>query len=464
MATDVRDVLASQIEYVNKNIQHMYEEGSQVCDLVLQNLPAHTINRRLGRLIVQQYRGGNWGKMSANGTGNYGQGTGNKQYELKFGAFYAKRNFRFNDEVRDTTQGNPQAVVDIVAEQIGGAMADCLIDDDVAFHQSGTGVISSPTSLPAATGAGTASTTITFAGATDYWGISMFRQGMCIEFWSQDLTTKRTTYADATLPLIIEDIDYANKAIKLNQAVTINPAGSQDVAVIPDMDAYGPSTLTIGSSTWPDNTVAGGLSGDTFRHGMDYALSVNTSDYYLGQLKSSKLQLLSNRVNASTASLSWSHGRQLDDQILTRSSDDKPDHIGLASLAQVKAIEDLGVNLTEYRLQGGGLQTPADLIAYDRKYGTPVQYCGKAIYRDKRLKKDRINYLDKTTWFRAQFFERGFLDGGDSGKYLFRGRIPSTARLATWLEFIIRDCFDFVCSSPMRNGYIDSLAVEAAYV
>ena len=71
---------------------------------------------------------------------------------------------------------------------------------------------------------------------------------------------------------------------------------------------------------WPDRTVAGGLGGDSFRHGLYYAHDITGSDYFLGVLRSSLPQLNPARVNASNGGITFDHGQLMIDQLIQRRS------------------------------------------------------------------------------------------------------------------------------------------------
>lgn len=459
---DVRDVVSGQLEVVDRQLQKYFEATSNIAKLIA-SVPAVKISRYLGRVPFMRHRGGVFAKMSAN-EGLYPTGTGMVLSHLTFGVIYSDRAYRVTDEAKDTTASSDQAVVNVATEQIAGAMEDLTVDDENTMFGNGDGTYTNSCSSPVAGGAGTTGATFIFAGATDYLRLNKLRIGMAVEVWSQDFSTKRAVAA--AVPTTITSIDYSTFTVVLSQNVTLAcPAGSQDVFAVPGLDSYGPATLVTGSSTWPLTGVAGGLGGDSWRHGIYYAHEVSTSASYLGRSRSTFPELKSNRVNAGAAAITWGHGRQLQDMIIARTNLEQiTGQIGLAHSATVKTIEDIIINITSVQLTRGdttGPSMPTDLAAFNKNYGQPVMYCQTPVYRAKKQVRNRIDFLHLASWKRAQFFEPQFLDGGDAGKYLWRGR--SGAQLAAYYEFHLRQAYDLVCVNPMLSGYIDNLLTSASY-
>ena len=463
MAASILDTVSSQIEYVERNVERFYEASNQLAKLI-QSMPAVTISRYLGRVPFMRTRGGVMSKVSKGATGVLPEGTGPVLSHLTFGVIYSARGYQVTEEQEDTSATSDQAVMRIGAELISGAFQDMVIDDDITAHGVGDGTLTNPCSSPVASGAGTTTATFIFAGATDYLRLGKLRVGMAVEVWSQTGGTKRA--AASTAPTVILSLDYATNTVVLSQNITnACPAGSQDVFAVVGLDTYGPATLVTGSATWPQTGLAPGLGGDSWRHGILYAHDVSTGVSYLGRSRATFPELASNRVNANSNALTWSHGRLGMDAIILRGqAENVTGLIGIAHMAQIKAMEDISINLTSILGQSGlQVNTTADLAAFDRSYGKPTPYCGIPVYKSKRQARNRIDFINLPTWVRAEFHKPRYAKGGDYGQYLYRGRSTSTARPMTYYEFWVEQAYDLVCRNPMLSFYIDSLQVPAGY-
>jgi hypothetical protein len=221
-----------------------------------------------------------------------------------------------------------------------------------------------------------------------------------------------------------------------------------------------------GSAAWPQTGVAAGLGGDSWRHGIYYANETSTALNYLGRSRATFPELQSNRVNAGGAALNWSHGRQGLDQVLNRGQIEQVTGlVGITHTAQITALENTTINLTSIQFPDANKShnTPVDLAAFNKKYGTPTYYAGIPFYPTKRAPRNRIDTMNLNDWFRARFFDPHFQQGGDSGNYLFRVRNPANGRPQTAYEFWLRQAEDIVCGNPMGAFYVDNLAANPAY-
>ena len=330
MAVSVIDVVAAQIERVRQKLQPIFESSAEVASMIKKaGGDKVDISRYLYRIPLQQFRGGNFHKYTADG-GSLGIGTGMLLSSLQAGYITTVRSYRVTDEESDTSATTAQSVVNVFNKTLADAMTESQIDDDITLHTDGTGILTNSSSATNGT------TTLTFAGTTDTLGVNRLREGMCVDAWDTTGATKRVP-TSGTAPTYITAIDYVGLVVTLSQSIAGLTSG--DILAFPNLDVYGPSTLTSFSSTWPGGglTNGPGLTGDSFRHGLYYANDSNSANYYLGKLKSTIPQLLATNISAGGATFSFGLVLAGMDQLQQRR--DKIITNGLRGIAHMKQRE-----------------------------------------------------------------------------------------------------------------------------
>ncbi len=452
-AVTTPDVIQGQIEKVRDKLQVYFETSDQISGLIGKGGEVETISRKLYRIPIMLYRGGTYQKFNADG-GDMGGGSGMKIDKLTAGYVYSDYVVEVTQETMDTTSKPGQAVVNVFAKQLSEAMTELKCYDDIAFHGDGTGLLTNSSSLY------TSSTTdaLTFAATTDYLGIGKLREGMAVSVWDTLGTTKRVTVPAGGI-LYIDHIDYTNKKVYLTGTITGGTTGDR----LAFANITSDTALASFSSTWPGTPgTSGPLSGDTFRHGMYYANDATTSNYYLGQIKSTISQLLPSRVNASSSSLVFPHGLLMLDQIVQRrDADVTKGMIGIAHMSQRAAVHSIGVAISNWFRKEGGGGTSQDLMPSNIGYSQTFEFCGITSHLSKRQDRARFDFLVPKVWGRAQLHDTKFHEVG--GKNIFESRSASTANLKAAQHFIIVQAYDFVCFDPGCQGYIDNLALPSGY-
>lgn len=451
MATPgILDVTSGQIEVVERDFQLIFEESDALGAKIRKSEKVQQVSRYLYRLPFMKYRGGAFRKISANNS-SLGSGTGMVMSNFTAGYITTIRAYRVTREQKNTTSTKKQSVVDVFAETAAHALQDAMVDDDIGLHQDGTGILTNASS--AAT-----TTTLTFAGATDYIGINRLREGMVIDIWDAALTTNLTS---ALTNVTITAIDYINKKITIDQAVA-TLVNQTNVVTIANLPIYGPATPTSFSSTWPDRTVAGGLGGDSFRHGFPYVHDITSTNYYLGVLKSSIPQIVAARVSASNGGISFDHGQLLIDQWIQRRGSNDEDVtagvLGVMHQAQRMAIQKLGTTINNVYIPStsGDAGKSKDLLPTNHQYKDTTMFCGIPMMVSKRQDKSRLDFLMLSKWFRAELHPVRFYD--EDGKKFFEGR-GSDGTVQTFVEFFVEASYDHSSMDPGRDGLIDQIAV-----
>lgn len=449
MAVAVADVYQAQLEKVRDKLQVYFETSEQISGLIGKAGEVETISQKLYRIPMMLYRGGNFQKFTADG-GDMGTGSGMKLNALTAGYIYSDYVVEVNLEAIDTTSKPGQSIVNVFAKQLSEAMTELKCYDDVAFHGDGKGLLTNASSLYASA-AWSGGDAYTFALSTDFLGIGKLREGMAVSVWG-NASTKRVTSAT---PLQIDHIDYTNKVVYLNGTVTGGATG--DLLAFANITSA--TSYASFSSTWPGTSAVPALTADTFRHGMYYANDNTSTNYYLGQLKSTITQLLPTSVNASSSSLVFPHGLLMLDGIVQRRDPDVVKGLkGIAHMSQRAAVHAIGISISNWFR--GASDKMIDVMPSNIGYTDTFEFCGIPCYLSKRQDRSRFDFINPKLWGRAQLHDTKFHEVG--GRTLFESR-TSTGSLKAAQQFIITQAYDFVCYDPGAQGYIYNLALPSGY-
>lgn len=449
---DILDTIPAQLEVVRTELEIIFEQSDQIAARVKKSGKVQQISRYLWRLPLKQFNGGNFSKFSGNG-GSLGNGTSQKLSNLNAGYFYSILMFQLNAEQLDTSQNSNQSVVNILSDLLANAMIEASVLDDIAFHQTGTGILTNSSSA-------SSSTTLTFAGATDFLGVNMLREGMCVDVWDTTGATKRT--AGTGDPIIINSIDYDGKVVTFNQSVTGITTG--DIIAFRGMTTYGPSTLTSFSSAYPGTVgaLSGGIGGDSFRHGYRYMTDTTNSNYFYGKQKSTfGSQMTAVRVNAQSQPLEWDHVHRVIAKIIQKRDKDAWKKLrGIAHTAQRAAAFNLGMAISTKLITGSTLGQSIDLLPSNMGYDEEFNLGNIPCDVSKRQDRSRIDFLNYDKIMRAQLFDTRYYDVG--GRTTFEGR-GSDGTIQAYIQFGIEQAYDFVSPDAGGFGVIDSLALPPSW-
>ena len=455
MAT-VIDTVASQLEQVSTAVINIFEESDQISALIKRNSKDITgLSRYLYRFVLRQFDGGTFAKYSAN-QASLPKGTGQLLTSLQAGYFYTMLMFRVTDEQVDESASSKSAVVNVMSSTLASGTDNAAVMDDIAFHGDGTGKLTNSSSA-------TTSTTMTFATAGDTLGISRLREGLAVDVWDSAGATKRAITTAADGPLHILTINYNTNVVTLNTAVTGITDG--DILAFQGMDSYGPSTLTSFSAGWPATsalTATGGLTNDSFRHGLYYAHNFTDSNYYLGKLKSTLPQIAPTEIPASNQPLSWSHGFQLIDKVQQRRSMQAANSLTwIFPLGQREVVFESGVAISTKFVSGDQFGKNYDPTPNNNDYNDVFNYVNCKAYVSKRQYSDRIDAIQLKNWGRAEVFP-GVRPYSKGGRTIFEGR-ESTGLLSSYSEFGWQAAYDYVCYDPGVEGAVTGLQVPANF-
>jgi hypothetical protein len=417
------DVLQVQIEKVRPKVEELFETSDTVAAMIKKGGEAEIISEKLYRIPIVTRRGGSYRSFNADG-GDMGTGSGLSTTNLEAGYYYSDYVVELSKYAMDATAKGEQAVLNAFSYNFKNAMKELQALDDIVFHTNGTGELTNPSSATGTWGASL--TSYTFAGSTDFVGVSRVRPGMIVSVYNSAGSTQRTGTASTT-EFQINSVDTLNKIVYLND--TVGSAASTDILVVAGLSP----TLASFQSTWP-------LSGDSFRHGMYYANDANSSNYFLGQLKSTVPELLANNV-AANGSLTHTHGLILQDQIINRRDEDVyKGLVGLSHMAQRTAIYNIGIALSEWFR--GKNDKMIDVMPGGVQYSDTFPYVGVTMKLDKRQDKSRLDFLIPKKWGRAMLHDTKFHEV--EGRTVFEAR-TSTGNLAAAVFFILVQSYDYYC-------------------
>lgn len=447
MSATVIDVVSAQLEQVRPVLADYTDGSTNLYSMLKENETVET-TRYLYRIPFLQWVGGTYRKYSADG-GSMGTGNGMKISKLEAGFFDSTYNFELTLEQLDTTQKGARAIIDIVAETLDRAMTWMSKYNDIELHGDGTGKLTNAAS------SGT-STTLTFNSASDTLGVNRLFVGMQVDVWDSTGATKR-----AGGPYQITALDYNSKTVTFGSAVT--GIASTDLLAFANMDAYGPSTLTSFSSTWPGGglTNGPGLTGDSWRHGLAYVNDNDTSRYYLQLQKSAYPQLMPGYVNAS-GYLTYMTFEQLRANIYqARDEEAVKDLMGVMHMAQLYQLKQIGVSISSILYgPGQGAAKVTDILPNDSYSGT-FTAGDFPLFVSKAADKSRVDFFKKSNWFKVQSAPPDYVRFG--GSNILRPVYNTSGETTAAMEFKIVHKMDTGCVDPGAGGYIYNLTVPSGF-
>ena len=445
--SNILDTVSTHLEQVRPTLARYYDQSVNLSKY-LKPKESVKASRYLYRIPFVQYIGGTYKKYVADG-GDMGSGSALKTNHLEAGFFDTTYNIQITKEQMDYMKQGGAAILDVLSEMLAQGMTEVDNYDEINLFGDGTGKYTNPAS------SSPSSTQLIFNSSSDTLGVNRIRMGMVVDVWDSTAATQR-----AGGPYTVTNVDYNAKTVTFSSAVT--GIQSTDLLAVFDADAYGPSTLTSFSSTWPGGglTNAPGLTGDSFRHGLPYANDATTSNYYLGRQKSSFSQLLPSRVNAQSSALTFAHGELVKNLIIQRRDETVLDGMmAVMHQAQVAQLKDEVTAISTF------FRSKSDeMIDIQPTGGIRSQFMFAdvpSIYA-KRQDKARVDYFNPTNWFRVEGHPTEFFDFG--GGITIRSRtVGSNGNTAAAYEIKIVQKMDTGCLDPGAGAYIDNLAVPTNY-
>lgn len=402
------------------------------------------VSRKLYEVPIKKYPGGARQKFSADG-GSLGSGTGPVYDYMKAGFIDSTINFKITQEQIDLTETSEQSRVNVLQDILSDAMKVLSQHDNVDLFGDGTGVLTNSSS------ASPAATQLTFASATDGIGVNRLFLGMYVDVWDSTLASLRSGG-----PFTITAIDYENKIVTLDGSPGSMASG--DYLVVANVDAYGPSTPTSFSSTWPAGglTTAAGLTGDSWRHGLEYCNDVDNT-YFLTKSKSSFPQLKPQHIDADGAVFTFDHVERLKNLLIQARGKDAVSKLeGVMHQDRLLDLKRANLAVSYSLIEGNGTSTK-DLMP-SGGYSDTYNVSGIRTHISRCADRARFDCFISGNWTRVEGAPTRFHKNPDNGAYIFEKR-SSDAVAAEWTMFL-KQKFDWLCEDPGASAYADDLKIS----
>lgn len=433
--TSSTDVAEAMLERVDQNVTELFESTDTVASLIKKSGRAEKLSEKLYRFPLMKYFGGVYGKFDAN-AGTMNDGSGPVVTKMTAGYVYSELGFELSMQAIDTTDSEEKSVLNLMRTIVEGAMDEHDVYEDIGFHNDGTGVLTGAASTGGAA-------YLTFAGASDYVGVSRLRPGMKVGFYNASGSAFGTANT-------ISVVDVPNKKVTFTANLSESGAAG-DYLVITGITTEPPASF---SANYP----ATSLTADDWRHGLYYFNDYTSSNYCLGLLKSSLPELIPAVKDGSSNDISFADGQDILDELQNRRDPGVTNGlVGLANQKQRAKIFAETRAMTSFFRTDSKLGSSVDANPTNNAYTDRFEFCGIPMIVDKRQYTNRIDFINPSKWGRAVVRDTGFLKN-KSGGYLFEGRASSGALKASTL-FKIVSGYDFFCSDPGASGVIHSLAV-----
>lgn len=403
------------------------------------------VSRKLYEVPIKKYPGGLRKKFSADG-GSLGAGTGPVYDYMKAGFIDSTINTKITQEQIDLTETSEQSRVNVLNDILKDAMDVLSNHDNVDLFGDGTGTLTNSSSdCPAAN-------QLTFAATTDGIGVNRLLLGMAVDAWDSTLATLRSGG-----PFTVTAIDYENQIVTLSGSPGSLTSG--DYLVVADVDAYGPSAPLSFSSTWPGDalTNAAGLTGDSWRHGLEYCNDVDNA-YYLTKAKASFPQLKPQHIPANGAVFTFDHVERLKNLLIQARGKQAVSQLE-GTMHQDRLLDLKRANLAVSYSLIEGTTKMNDLMPagnYDETY----KISGITTHISRCADRARFDCFIKGNWTRVEGAPTRFHKNPDSGSYIFEGR-SSDAVAAHWTMFL-KQKLDWCCEDPGASAYVDDLKISVS--
>jgi hypothetical protein len=422
MAVASTNVLATEMEKVRKKLPYLYELDQAKFFSMVEKKDVETISERDMRIPLALGPGGFFGYYDPDG-GDLGVGDGPSYDKAVINTNHFKLAIQWNTKPQLGTDDSRKAIINLFRELMAKAMPEFRRQTESQCMTNGTGVLATVTTLTTTT-----VTNDTIACTTDGYGVKLLRKGQRVNIYDSTLATNRT----ASGPVKILSYDVANKKVVVSATVT---------------------NITQGDLILPE-----GLSGanPTGLFGVPYHNSNSTSGSWLGFTRSTTPEVLSNRVNASSAALAPSFARRAINAIGDRIGEDNNANAPLKAWmhpAQMQAYEAAGQTIS--RIDKTDKDEGLNLFFSDK-----MSLAGAPAMKSYVWDRTRVDFLTMDHWGRAELQPIGFYEV--DGRKIFEIRGPSGGVVTSQVFYIVAS-WNLFNDCPPSMSYIDNLAVPTGY-
>lgn len=419
MAIGGTQMLSTEIEKVRKKLPMLYELDKAKFFATVEKKDTEVISERDMRIPLAIGPGGYFGYYNPDG-GDLGLGDGGTFDKAVINTNHFKHAIQWNTKAQWGTDDSRKSVVNLFRELMAKAMPEFRRQTEAQCMTSGNGVVGTITSLSTTT-----LTNDTLTMTTDGFGVKLLRKGQRIVVYDSALAAPRNA-----VPAKIIGYDLVNKRVTLDATIAAIAPG--DVVVPEGLTGANPVGL----------------------FGVKYHVQNSTVGNWLGLPRATTPEVLANRVNAASATLSPAFARRAINTIGDRiGMDNKTPLTAWMHPAQVQAYEALGqlVSVINKEASEQGLNL---------FFSENMRLAGAPISPSYLWDKTRIDFLTTDHWGRAELTPIDYYTV--EGRKIFELRGPSGG-VATSQIFYIVASWNLFCDCPPAQAYIDNLLVPTGY-
>lgn len=394
------------------------------------------------RRPIETYPGGAFAKADFDGGALTRSGQGNYT-KLRAGYYNMSFGFEYTLEQKRLAMSNIDQFKSFTQKVSDNAMKLFETHMNILFFMDGTGRLTSSASAHS-------SGTYTFAAAGDKLGTFRVPIGCFVDVWDTTGATKRSGG-----PFQVIHVDNTARTVTLN--ATPSGAAATDLLAIPDLDIYGPATSTGGNSTYPGSMpfTGAGIGGDSFVHGIDYALDDNSSSYYFGVQRSTHLLGLQPTTVDASASLTFNHMAELKARMSLRHSTDVwTNWRGFMSPGHNTSLANLIQTTQLITVNGDKAQMVDNYPKVDYGYGSPINIDGIPVSPCRYTKRDVVQCFNPKD-FAMIGLDPEYFEGHGAGPTLMM-RNASGAPLTKFQIFLLATC-EYMGGVPGHAGLIKNV-------
>jgi hypothetical protein len=440
MAQDVSNILTINMEQVRKELPALYEMNSTAYGMLSSDAEKFRISKTPNstdfRVPLDLQPPSSFGTFSLSG-GSLGTGnsfTTNQFYQTYFPLILS---VDINVSSIVATGGGPNlSIVNAWKHSMKKAMPSFQRFADASFHNQGgaDGVVAISTAISAITGSGaTATATVTCDTA---FGSNLVQVGQPLEITDSAAGTWRTSAVSPDSLPYVSAVDKVAGRFTITNLGSVTPSAT-DLYYFKSAVAAGPTVAWL--------------------NGLNYFHSSAASGNILG-LDRTLYDIKPNLVNASGA-LVPAHIWQGMAQARQRRGDIPTKYKGLIHDAQLAAIKNLGLSISEILVPQGTAFKPTDVAGGMQN---SVPFGGVELTVDVHQSKTRIDVLlPSDNWCRVYGQEVDFWKSPE-GKMVFEGRNSSGVPTAKF-SFYVWCAENFVCVDPAREILVYGLSIPNGF-
>lgn len=416
MAVSEAQVAATELERVTPKVTTVFESDDMFYSSIKKR-NVEVVSYREMRAPMEISPGGRFQYFSPNGS-DMGRGSGPTWDKATLQPVFVSENIEYTKLAQWSTDDKRKAVINAVRKLTAGALVEMRRQLDAQLQQPGTGQIGTISAVSTSGGVDT------FTLNSDGFGARLVRDKQIVQVFSADLLTNRGKGE-------ITRWDVENKQIQVTPAV----AGAIATDVLVTDGLTDPAALPA-------------LFGVPYHHSN---ASVGT---WLGYDRASTPQIRSNRVNGGGSALSLPSPRLAINKIGNRVGIDN--NVKLTAWthpAQAQAYEEIGQLISIIHKQA----KDENLNLY---FGDNMQLAGAPIRTHFNWNRTRIDFVNESTWGRAEILPIGFYTSDGRKIFEIRG---ASGGVATADIFYMVTGFQTWVMNPAATAYIDNLAVPAGY-